>query len=61
MRYIVLGGVSFGLPMAMIWSVIFSNILGRAGIGIGVVLGASFGICGGLFGYAIKKSKDNKK
>ena len=42
-------GVTIGIIAAILWSVVFINVLNSmAGIGIGICLGISFGIFGSL-------------
>ena len=42
-------GVTIGTIAAILWSVVFINVLNSmAGIGIGICLGISFGISGSL-------------
>ena len=42
-------GVTIGMIAAILWSVVFINVLNSmAGIGIGICLGISFGISGSL-------------
>ena len=42
-------GITIGIIAAMLWSVVFINSLNsKAGIGIGICLGISFGISGSL-------------
>ena len=53
MKSIILFGIAFGIAMAVIWSIVFVNILGTLGIGVGIGLGVSFASCGFIFGYAI--------
>jgi len=59
-KYTVLFGAAFGIAMACIWCVVFSGILGSAGIGVGLALGAAFACCGCLIGHSIdRKNNDN--
>ena len=55
----VLFGILWGVVAEVLWSLVFSNIIGASGYGIGVVLGVAFACCGCLFGYSIDK-KNNK-
>ena len=42
-------GATIGISAAILWSVVFMNSLNsKAGIGIGICLGISFGISGSL-------------
>lgn len=59
-KYTVLFGIFFWVVMALLWSVVFSNIIGTSGLGVGIALGVAFACCGCLWGYSIDK-KNNKK
>lgn len=60
--YTVLFGILFGTVMTVLWGVVFSNILGSAGTGIGICFGVAFACCGCLIGYAAdKKNRDRDK
>ena len=53
----IIRGVTIGIIAAILWSVVFINVLNSmAGIGIGICLGISFGISGSLI--FSKKDKD---
>ena len=56
-------GITIGIIAAMLWSVVFINSLNsKAGIGIGICLGISFGISGSLiFSKKIKISDDTTR
>lgn len=54
-KYTVLFGILFGATMNVLWGTVFTNILGKPGIGVGIGLGVAFACCGCLLGYAIDK------
>ena len=51
----VLFGILFGATMNVLWGTVFTNILGKPGIGVGIALGIAFACCGCLLGYVIDK------
>lgn len=59
-KYTVLFGVLFGVVMFVLWSTVFSSILGMPGIGVSIALGVAFACCGCLLGYSIDK-KNSKQ
>lgn len=58
-KYTVLFGILFGATMTILWGTVFSNILGTAGIGVGIALGVAFACCGCLLGHAIDKKNSS--
>lgn len=58
MKMILLCGISAAAVMAILWSVVFVQILGEAGVGVGIALGVAFGCCGALIGYGIQRSRE---
>ena len=53
------GGVLFGIGMAIIWSAAFVSLLDSwAGIGVGIAFGISFGSC---MVVALNSSKNKEK
>lgn len=54
-KYTVLFGILFGATMNVLWGTVFTNILGKSGIGVGIGLGVAFACCGCLLGYVIDK------
>ena len=53
----MLMGIMIGIAMAILWSIVFVNVLNSmAGIGVRVCLGISFGVSSGLI--LSKKDKD---
>ena len=60
-KYTVLFGILFGVVMNVLWGTVFSNSLGRSGIGVGILFGVALACCGCLLGYSIDKKNNNKK
>ena len=58
-KYTVLLGVLFGVVMTVLCGIVFSNILGTSGIGVGIAFGVAFTCCGCLLGYAIDKKNND--
>lgn len=50
-------GLKFGVFMGLIWALAFFNIIGPAGIGLGIAMGASF-FCFGITMYRNLDQKD---
>lgn len=49
MKKSILTGIAVGIGTAILWSVVFVQVLGSmAGIGVGLCLSVSFGILGSL-------------
>ena len=49
MKKSILACIAVGIGTAILWSVVFVQVLGSmAGIGVGLCLGVSFGILGSL-------------
>lgn len=59
-HYTVLFGILFGVVMNILWSLVFTNILGPSGIGVGMALGVAFACCGCLLGYAADRKNSSK-
>lgn len=56
MRYTISVGIAFGVIMNVLRGTVFSIILGRSGVGVGIALGVSFACCGCLLGFVIDKN-----
>lgn len=59
-KYTMLFGITFGAAMALVWSVVFCNMLGAGGIGVGVCIGIAFASVGCLLGHSIDEKNDKK-
>lgn len=46
--------------MALVWSVVFCNMLGAGGIGVGVCIGIAFASVGCLLWHSIDEKNDKK-
>lgn len=61
-KYAAVFGIAFGAAMALVWSVVFCNIHGASGIGVGVCFGIAFASVGCLLGRSMLfKRKEQKK
>ena len=59
-KYTALFGILLGTVMNVLWGTVFSNSLGPAGNGVGMVFGVAFACCGCLMGYTLDKKSNSK-